>query len=164
LDLPFATGPIPLLLDPTGSALKWLTEFLKTQQNRKFEVLNQHDDRFTYNLELGVRFGKIVLIDDVSNQFTSSLLSLISMKIFSRFNKKMMQIGNKLIDLHEDFRLILITSTEIKRLNGEINANVTIVPFTLTASGLKGEESFHQIQRNLQISSFQINFCQSGYP
>lgn len=61
------------------------------------------------------------------------------MKIHCRFNKKMLHIGNKLIDLHDDFRLVLITSTEIKHLNGDINANVTIIPFTLTSSGLKGE-------------------------
>lgn len=127
-----------MLLDPTGSASKWLIEFLKSQANKKHEILNQNDERFTYNLELGVRFGKILIVDDVTQQFTASLLSLISMKIHSRFNKKMLHIGNKMIDLHEDFRLILIASTEIKHLNGDINANVTIVPFTLTASGMTG--------------------------
>lgn len=63
------------------------------------------------------------------------------MKIHSRFNKKMLHIGNKLVDLHEDFRLVFTTNTEIKSLNGDINANVTIVPFTLTSSGLTGESS-----------------------
>lgn len=139
MDLPFACGPIPLLLDPTATASKWLVEFLKSQPNKKFEVLNQNDERFTYNLELGVRFGKILIIEDVSQNFTASLLALIAMKIHSRFNKKMMHIGNKLVDLHEDFRLVLIASTEMKHLSGEINANVTIVPFTLTSSGLTGE-------------------------
>lgn len=128
-----------MILDPTGSASKWLTEFLKSHSNRKFEVLNQNDDRFTYNLELGVRFGKILIVEDVTQSFTASLLSLIAMRIHSRFNKKMLHIGNKLIDLHEDFRLILITSTEIRQLNGDINANITIVPFTLTASGMTGK-------------------------
>ena len=116
-----------------------MIEFLKSNSNIKFEVLNQNDERFTYNLELGVRFGKILIIDDVSSQFTASLLALISMRIHCRFNKKMLHVGNKLIDLHEDFRLIMITSTEIKHLNGDINANVTIIPFTLTSSGLTGK-------------------------
>lgn len=135
LELPFSTSPIPLLLDPTASAGKWLKEFLKSK-SIKFEVLNQNDDRFTYSLELGVRFGKVLIIDDVTQNFTASLLSILSMKIHSRFNKKMLHIGNKLIDLHEDFRLILVTSSDIKHLGGEINANVTIVPFTLTSSGM----------------------------
>jgi len=135
IQLPFISSPIPLLLDPTASASKWLNEFLKSK-SLKFEILNQNDDRFTYNLELGVRFGKVLIIDDVTQNFTASLLSLLTMKIHSRFNKKMLHIGNKLIDLHEDFRLILVTSNDIKHLSGEINANVTIIPFTLTASGL----------------------------
>lgn len=138
-----------MLLDPTGSATKWLTEYLKSQPNRKFEVLNQNEERFTYNLELGVRFGKILIIDDVTQHFTASLLAVIAMRVHSRFNKKMLHIGNKLIDLHEDFRLILTTNSEIKHLNGDINANVTIVPFTLTSSRLTGE-------RNYQIYSNQL--------
>lgn len=139
LELPFATAPIPLLLDPTGTASKWLTEFLKSQSDRKFEILNQNNDRFTYNLELGVRFGKVLIIEDVTQNFTASLLAIIAMRVHCRFNKKMLHIGNKFIDLHEDFRLVLITGTDIKSLNGDINANVTIVPFTLTPSGLTGE-------------------------
>lgn len=136
LNLPFATAPIPLLLDPTGSASKWLAAFLKSKSSVKFEILNQNDDRFTYNLELGVRFGKVLIIDDVTQNFTASLLSLLTMRVHSRFNKRMMHIGNKFIDLHEDFRLVLTTSNEVKQLSGDINANVTIIPFTLTSSGL----------------------------
>ena len=137
LDLPFGTAPIPLLLDPTGNAHKWLSGFLSVHLlNNKFEILNQNDDRFTYNLELAVRFGKILIVEDVSQQFVPSLLSIIQMKIHCRFNKKLMHIGKKLIDLHDDFKLILITNTDIKCLNGDINANITIIPFTLTVSGL----------------------------
>ena len=136
LDLPFTTAPVPLLLDPTGSALKWLSSYLKSKPSLKFEVLNQNDERFTYNLELGVRFGKILIINDVTQNFVPSLLSILTMKIHSKFNKRMLHIGNKFVDLHEDFRLLLVTSNEIKNLNGDINANVTIIPFTLTSSGL----------------------------
>ena len=138
LEIPFSTAPIPLLLDPTSTASKWLVEFLKVRPDQNFEVLNQNDERFTYNLELGVRFGKILIIEDVTQTFTASLLALITMKIHCRFNKKMLHIGNKFVDLHEDFRLILTTNTEIKQLNGDVNANVTIIPFTLTSSGLTG--------------------------
>lgn len=59
----------------------------------------------------------------------------------------MLHVGNKLIDLHEDFRLIFATNTEIKSLNGDINANVTIVPFTLTPSGLTGESSLEMYRK-----------------
>lgn len=136
LMLPFGTAPIPLLLDPTGSASKWLISYLKSRTTLKFEKLNQNDDRFIYNLELGVRFGKVIIIDDVTMNFTASLLSVLSLRIHSRFNKRLMHIGNKFVDLHEDFRLILVTTNVIKNLNGDINANVTIIPFTLTETGL----------------------------
>lgn len=135
LNLPFGTTPVPLLLDPTGNAGKWLKSYLKNG-NMSFEVLNQNDERFTYNLELAIRFGKVLIVEDVGSTFLPPLTSIISMRIHCRFNKRMLHIGNKFIDLHENFKLIMLSSVVIKSLNGDINANVTLVPFTLTISGL----------------------------
>lgn len=116
-----------------------------------------------------MRFGKILIIEDVTQHFTASLLALIAMRIHSRFNKKMLHVGNKLIDLHEDFRLILTTSTEIKQLNGDINANVTVVPFTLTSSGLTGENiqkscklAHEAMQNNFRSTSFEMDFHETS--
>lgn len=99
-----------------------------------------------------------MIIDDVTQNFTASLLAVIAMRVHSRFNKKMLQIGNKLIDLHEEFRLILTTNTEIKHLNGDINANVTIVPFTLTSSGLTGENESFLFLLNFPLLKISVNY------
>jgi dynein heavy chain 2 len=112
-----------------------LKAYLKNT-NLSYEVLHQTDERFTYNLELAIRFGKILIIEDVGHHFLPPLLSVISMRIHSRFNKKMLHVGNKFIDLHENFKLIMLSSMVIKSLNGDVNANITLMPFTLTISGL----------------------------
>ena len=135
--MPFASTPVPLLLDPTGMAYNWLKRCLKST-NRSFELLQSNDDRFTYNLEIAVRFGKVLVVTDGHQNYLPSLLSVISMRIHSRFNKKMLHIGNKFIDLHDDFKLILIANSDMKNLSNFVigNADITIIPFTLTESGL----------------------------
>lgn len=138
LDLPFEVAPVPLLLDPTRNALQWLTSFLKLKNERKFDILSPTEDRFTYNVELGIRFGKILIIKDVKEPFKASLVSLLKMKIQCRFGKRFIHIGNKMIDFHEDFRLVLITDGLMKKTKGHLSSNLTLIPFTLTEKSLTG--------------------------
>lgn len=136
LSLPFGVAPIPLLLDPTRNALQWITGYLKLKNEHKFDILTPSDDRFTYNVELGIRFGKVLIIKDVKEPFKASLVSLLSMKIHCRFGKRFIHIGNKMVDFHEDFRFVLITDSVMKNTKGHMNGNLTLIPFTLTEKSL----------------------------
>lgn len=133
MELPFGTGPIPLLLDPTCQCLKWLKALL-TSQEKSFEVTAQNTDRFTYNLELAVRFGKTLIVQE-GHEIVPPLLALIHMRQHNRFAKKMVQVGGKLVDLHENFHLILVTTTTNVALNGDLAALLTLMHFTITALG-----------------------------
>ncbi|GAB0096653.1 Cytoplasmic dynein 2 heavy chain 1 [Sergentomyia squamirostris] len=134
LSLPLRDSPIPLLLDPSGNSFRWFVAYLRSQ-DKAFEVSSQSKDRFAYTLELAIRFGKILIVQDVET-LLPSLLSVITSKVHIRFNKKLLQVGNKLIDLHDDFHVILITSLDKFNLTADIDAFVTPIPFTTTISGL----------------------------
>lgn len=136
LQLPFGSAPIPLLLDPSGSALEWLQEYLKLQ-NIDHEISAQGADRFTYTLELAVRFGKCLVVRDYQSN-RPPLLSILLGTIHSRFNKKMLQVGAKLIDFHENFKLVLVTTMTTANNSNEIAAYLTAIPFTTTVSGYTG--------------------------
>lgn len=133
-DLPFRTTPIPLLVDPSGSCYDWLQSYLPSK-GKSFEISTQSNDRFSYNLELAVRFGKIFIVHDV-NSLSASLLSVILSETHSRFNKKLIQVGNKLVDLHDDFKLIMVTKMTKIKFSEDVNAYITNMPFTVTISGL----------------------------
>lgn len=127
-----------MLNDPTKSAVQWLLKYLNLK-DIAHEITTQHVDRFTYTLELAVRFGKILIVDDC-NEIKPPLLSIVMCCIQSRFNKKYLQVGNKLVDFNENFRLVLCTRgiTRLTNKNGIIDAFITIVPFTTTTAGLTG--------------------------
>lgn len=104
-----------------------------------YEIITQHAERFTYTLELAIRFGKVLIVDDC-NEIKSPLLSIISAVIQVRFNKKFVQVGNKLVDFNDNFKLILASTsaTHLTPKPGIIDAFITVIPFTTTNAGLTG--------------------------
>lgn len=136
LSIPFGSAPIPLLNDPSKGAIAWLPNYLKSV-DIAYEITTQSADRFTYNLELAVRFGKVLIVNDC-NVIKPPLLTILECKVHSRFNKKLLQVGNKLVDFHENFKIILcaMSVSEILDNIDVIGAYITIIPFTTTVAGL----------------------------
>jgi dynein heavy chain 2 len=56
----------PYLIDPSGRASQWLKKHLEISE-KPFEVTTQEDDRFILTLELAIRFGKTLVIEQVNN-------------------------------------------------------------------------------------------------
>ncbi|XP_055594856.1 cytoplasmic dynein 2 heavy chain 1 [Uranotaenia lowii] len=144
LQLPFGATPVPLLIDPTETGQKWITNYLK-YKNLTFELTSQSADRFSYILELAIRFGKILIIRNI-NAIEPPLLSLFFTRIHSRFNKRMVQIGNKLIDLHDDFKFILVTQNEQLYFGPEMQAHFMNLMFTITTAGLTDVLTYKWVQ------------------
>lgn len=94
-------------------------------------------DRFTYTVELAVRFGKILIIKDC-DEIHPPVLALIFTRVYTQYNKKLLQVGNKLVDLNDNFKIIFVTRMNQFRVNPEIQAYLTTIRFTTTASGLTG--------------------------
>lgn len=134
----YGATPIPMLNDPTKCAVNWLSKYLNSKEIA-YEITSQHSDRFTYTLELAIRFGKVLIVDDC-NEIKSPLLSIISTTVQVRFNKKFLQVGNKLVDFNENFKVILSTrdAWNFGRKSDIIGAYITVIPFTTTVAGLTG--------------------------
>lgn len=125
--------------DPTKKALNWFILYMKSE-NIAHEVTTQYSERFINTLELAIRFGKILIVNEC-NEISPPLFAVININIQSRSNKKFIQVGNKLIDLHDQFRIILCANDIMN--NGQFNEDkgvfgpfVTIIPFTTTTIGL----------------------------
>lgn len=56
---------VPLIVDPNGQATKWLKTHLE-KRGEKFELIRPHDSNFLRSVELAVRFGKILVVQDVT--------------------------------------------------------------------------------------------------
>ncbi|XP_055390537.1 cytoplasmic dynein 2 heavy chain 1 [Condylostylus longicornis] len=137
LELPYGSCPVPILLDPSETTLKWLREYLSSKE-KSFEFVSQNLEKISYTIELAIRFGKILVIHDLE-EILPPLLQLINCRIFSKFNKKNLQVGMKFVDYHEDFRLILVSKLDKIHLNPELETLITKIHFTITKNGLTDE-------------------------
>ncbi|CAD7084661.1 unnamed protein product [Hermetia illucens] len=160
IELPFTSCPNPLLLDPSESAFKWLSEYLKTI-SKPFETISQNSEKLTYTLELAVRFGKIILIQDCA-EIEPPLLQLLPGRVFSKFNKKIIQVGSKMVDLHENFKVIMFTKLNTLNIGSDISPYIAMVRFTITEAGLTDQLMSKTIQtKRPELEQKRINLLKN---
>ena len=144
----------PFLIDPSKRASEFIKAHLKDQ---RLEVVNQQDATFSNSLELAVRFGKTLVIQEVDN--VESILipvlrgDLISQGAFHQVHcvcleidfeccvgaRKMVLIGDKLVDYNPEFRLFMTTRNPQPELPPDVASVITEVNFTTTRAGLEGQ-------------------------
>lgn len=127
----------PLIIDPSGQAVEWLKNSLNSV-DKKPELVNQNDDNFLRSLELAVRFGKTLIVQQVT-RIEAVLMPLIRkeyQKIGPRF---LIDVGDKSIDFNENFSLYLVSNHSSFSLSPEVVGFVNDINFTITKAGLSGQ-------------------------
>ncbi|CAM4781010.1 unnamed protein product [Rotaria magnacalcarata] len=125
----------PFLVDPSSRATDWLKTHLK---DKKIEVVNQQDNNFTTQLELAVRFGKTLIVQEVDG-VESVLYPILRKDLAAQGPRHVVQIGEKTIDYNSDFRIYLTTRNPTPELLPDMEAIVNEVNFTTTRAGLTGQ-------------------------
>ncbi|CAF2056597.1 unnamed protein product [Rotaria magnacalcarata] len=125
----------PFLVDPSSRATDWLKTHLK---DKKVEVINQQDNNFTTQLELAVRFGKTLIVQEVDG-VEPVLYPILRKDLASQGPRHVVQIGEKIIDYNPDFRIYLTTRNPTPELLPDMEAIVNEVNFTTTRAGLTGQ-------------------------
>ncbi|KAK5608849.1 Cytoplasmic dynein 2 heavy chain 1 [Crenichthys baileyi] len=125
----------PFLIDPSSRATEWLRTHLKEQ---RLEVINQQDNHFMTSVELAVRFGKTLIIQEMDG-VEPVLYPLLRKDLIAQGPRYVVQIGDKVIDYNEDFRLFLATRNPSPFIPPDAASVVTEVNFTTTRAGLRGQ-------------------------
>jgi dynein heavy chain 2 len=122
----------PFLIDPSQRATEWLKTHLKES---RLEVINQQDSNFTTALELAVRFGKTLVIQEVDT-IEPILYPLLRGDLICQGPRFAVHIGDKIVDYSEDFKLFMTTRNPYLELLPDAIAVVAVVNFTTTKAGL----------------------------
>ncbi|GMR54221.1 hypothetical protein PMAYCL1PPCAC_24416, partial [Pristionchus mayeri] len=123
----------PLVVDPTGRISKFLSSL-----NPNASSLNAAQSDLSIQIELGVRFGKTLIIEDV-NEIEGWLVPLLRREISTQGPRKIVRIGDKQVDLHDDFRLFLCSRNENIQIPPQVHSSITEIKFTTTRSGLTSQ-------------------------
>ncbi|KAF7250799.1 Cytoplasmic dynein 2 heavy chain 1 [Varanus komodoensis] len=125
----------PFLIDPSSRATEWLKTHLKES---RLEIINQQDANFINALELAVRFGKTLIIQEMDG-VEPVLYPLLRKDLVAQGPRYVVQIGDKIIDYNEEFCLFLSTRNPNPYIPPDAASIVTEVNFTITRSGLRGQ-------------------------
>ncbi|XP_032878557.1 cytoplasmic dynein 2 heavy chain 1 isoform X2 [Amblyraja radiata] len=125
----------PFLIDPSSRATEWLKHHLKEARP---EVINQQDSNFITAIELAVRFGKTLIIQEMDG-VEAVLYPLLRRDLIAQGPRYVVQIGDKIIDYNEDFRLFLATRNPNPSIPPDAASIVNKINFTTTREGLRGQ-------------------------
>merc|ERR1712187_13779 len=92
--------------------------------------------------EVSLDNGKSVLIENMSEQIDAVLMPVISRNTVKRGNKRLVKIGDKEIILHNNFKLFMQTKLSNPHYPPEIQAETTVINFTVTEDGLEDQLLF----------------------
>eukprot|EP00798_Chlamydomonas_sp_ICE-L_P023166 gene23167-30374_t len=133
----------PLVIDPSTQASTWLINHIQAKSgdsgsSSSIEVTTMHDQRFTNTLELAVRFGKTLVVQEV-DKIEPILYPILRMDLDRQGPRFVVQIGDKQIDFNDTFRLFLVTRNPEPYLPPDARSLVAATNFTVTRSGLEGQ-------------------------
>ncbi|CAI4230143.1 unnamed protein product [Auanema sp. JU1783] len=129
----FNGDQVPLIMDPTGRIAEFLHKFLE-----KSEMLKAVQNDFFTQVELGLRFGKTLVVDDV-NSIDPCLVPILRKDLSSQGPRMVINFGDKQIDYNPDFAIFLCTKNEHISIPSGIKDLLEIVNFTTTKSGLTSQ-------------------------
>jgi dynein heavy chain 1 len=123
----------PLLIDPSGQAKNFMMSYFKSNN---IVLSSFRDKNFVKTLEIAVRFGNYILIEDAED-FDPIINPILTRQLRRHGGRTLCQLGNKEIDCSPKFRLFLTTTNPTLCFSPDISSRVTFVNFTITPTSLQ---------------------------
>ncbi|KAF6202116.1 hypothetical protein GE061_004514 [Apolygus lucorum] len=123
----------PLMIDPQLQGLKWI----KRKYGQNVTVLRLGQKGYMESLETALRTGVTVLMENIEESLDPVLDTLLGRNLIKK--GKAIKIGDKEVEFHQDFRLILHTKLANPHYKPEMQAQTTLINFTVTRDGLEDQ-------------------------
>lgn len=148
----------PLLIDPQGQANLYIKN-MGQEAAHGLEVVRLSNPNFIRTLENGIRFGKWVLLENITETLDATLEPVLLQQKFKQGGTTMMRLGDSSISYNDDFRFFMTTKLPnphyppevccslvtlrhrlCLRHNGEqVAVKVSLLNFTITPTGLEDQ-------------------------
>jgi dynein heavy chain 2 len=129
------SGSTSLMIDPSGQSIEWLKNTLKS---KKPEVVNYCDENFMRSLELAIRFGKTLIVQEMT-YIDPVLFPLLRSSLQKHGSRYLIELADKAIDFNEEFRLFMVTKKADFALPPNVVGFINDINFTITKAGLAGQ-------------------------
>jgi dynein heavy chain, axonemal len=130
----FGSRRWPLMIDPQNQANKFVKIFGREEAEAGLEVFKMSDGNLLRNLELGVQFGKWVLIENVGEELDPALEPILLKQVDK---SGQLRLGDKSIPYNQSFKFLMTTTLPNPHYSPETSVKVTILNFAITPFGLE---------------------------
>ncbi|XP_062567134.1 dynein beta chain, ciliary-like [Saccostrea cucullata] len=123
----------PLMIDPQLQGIKWI----KTKYGADLKILRLGQKGYLDALERALSSGDVVLLENIEESVDPVLDPLIGRNTIKK--GRAIKIGDKEVEYHPDFKLILQTKLANPHYQPEMQAQTTLINFTVTRDGLEDQ-------------------------
>uniref|UniRef100_A0A4W2DC87 Dynein axonemal heavy chain 11 n=1 Tax=Bos indicus x Bos taurus TaxID=30522 RepID=A0A4W2DC87_BOBOX len=123
----------PLLIDPQQQGIKWI----KNKYGTDLKVTHLGQKGFLNDIETALAFGDVILIENLEETIDPVLDPLLGRNTIKK--GKYIKIGDKECEFNHNFRLILHTKLVNPHYKPELQAQTTLLNFTVTEDGLEAQ-------------------------
>ncbi|KAL2653916.1 hypothetical protein R1flu_022044 [Riccia fluitans] len=126
----------PLMIDPQVQANKWIKNMYK---DIGLDVIKLSEKDYLRTLENGIRFGRVVLLENVLEFLDPALEPLLLQQTYKQAGQEMIKIGENIIPYHKDFKFFITTKLRNPHYAPEVSVKVTLLNFFVTPEGLEDQ-------------------------
>jgi dynein heavy chain len=123
----------PLMIDPQLQGIKWI----KTKYGESLKVIRLGQKGYLDKIETAISMGSILLIENIEESIDAVLDPLLGRNTIKK--GRAIKIGDKEVEYHPSFRLILHTKLANPHYKPEMQAQTTLINFTVTKDGLEDQ-------------------------
>ncbi|XP_021550173.1 LOW QUALITY PROTEIN: dynein axonemal heavy chain 9 [Neomonachus schauinslandi] len=123
----------PLMVDPQLQGIKWI----KNKYGENLRVTQIGQKGYLQTLERALEAGDVVLIENLEESVDPVLGPLLGREIIKK--GRFIKIGDKECEYNPRFRLILHTKLANPHYQPELQAQATLINFTVTRDGLEDQ-------------------------
>ena len=133
-----STSRWPLLIDPQLQGIRWL-KHKEGGGDRNLNIVRLGQKDLIMKLENALENGYTLIIENIGETLEAVLNPVIQRATIKRGSRYFLKVGDKECDFHPDFRLYLHTKLSNPHYPPEIQAETTLINFTVTMSGLEDQ-------------------------
>lgn len=128
----------PLMIDPQLQAITWIKRREKNS-GRTFHIGRLGQQNLIQRLLEAVQEGASFLIENIEESIDASLMPIIGRTTIKRAGRKLLLVGDQEVEINDNFRLYLHTKLNNPHYPPEIQAETTLVNFSVTKIGLEDQ-------------------------
>jgi dynein heavy chain len=128
----------PLIIDPQLQGIAWLKQ-KESDPSRSLEIVRLGQKGMLRKLERAIENGFSILIENLDERIDAVITPVIQRAKTKKGHKYYVKLGDSDVEFHDNFKMFLHTKLGNPHFPPEVQAETTLVNFTVTILGLEDQ-------------------------